>query len=285
MNLDDLNDDVAGDDKSVPATVAPSPRASGDNMVTLKERALQGLPAEWRERAIRDAAECGVRHDNDVGWLLIGSTVQSLFCAFAAGDAAQAVKAEVSSIPDQIFQGAVRASDEVKGGLVAGGKLFAEAFTKAAADRQAALVAAVDAQQSSILAAATLGAEKIKTAATSLTSSLDKAVQAKTDQGIDEFAKAAALAGKRAAQSSMLAQASRSAMVSILAFAFACLIGASALWGWLLISHRVMPTGVVAMADPLRGGTMLMVPTGGQVVHQCPAGLCLIYKSGLPDLP
>ena len=53
----------------------------------------------------------------------------------------------------------------------------------------------------------------------------------------------------------------------------------------ILIDHRVMPAGVVALTDPLRGGTMLIVPTGGKVVnqHQCPGGLCLIYKNPLPD--
>ena len=289
--LDELSNYVTGDDekpvdKPVPAPVAPAPRASGDNLPTLKERALQGLPAEWRERAIRDAGECGVRHDNDVGWLLIGSSVQSLFCAFAAGDAAQAVQAGVSQIPDQIFNGAVRASDEVKGGLVVGAKAFVEAFSKAANDRQAALIAAVDAQQSSILSAATVGADKIKLAAVSLTSSLDAAVKAKTDEGVADFAKAAAAAGKAAAEASMWAQISRSAMVSVLAFIFACMVGAGGLWGYLLLNHEVMPAGVIAVSDPLRGpGTLVSIPNGGTPVHDCAGGLCVYYKSPVPDLP
>ena len=205
--------------------------------------------------------------------------------AAAAGQAAEAVKAGVAQIPDQIFSGAGRAADEVKGALVSGGKLFVEGFVDAAGKQQKVLITLAQDQQRSILDAAALGADKIKAAAGTLTDSLDKAVEAKKNAGVADFAKAAALAGERAARGSMAAQLSRSAVVSVLAFLVAVLIGAGGLWGWLLLTHRVMPQGVVALADPLRGGTLVMVPTGGHVVRQCPAGLCLIYSSKLPDLP
>ncbi|OCB02524.1 hypothetical protein BBC27_12850 [Acidithiobacillus ferrivorans] len=280
-----LNDDDAqGIPPSAPVTSSSplpvtfsSPRDSGggDNMVTLKERALQGLPPEWRERAIRDAGECGVRHDNDVGWLLIGSSVHALFCAFAAGDAAQAVQASVLSIPDQIFQGACKASDEVTGGLVAGGKIFAQAFTDAANARQLAFTASATDQQTSILDAANLGADKIRLAAETLTGSLDKAVATKTAEGVAEFAQAAKTAGLELARSSLLAQASRSAMVMILAFIFAALVGAGGLWGYLLIDHRVMPAGVTAMQYPMSQNSLVMLPDGTHAR----------LKEPIPDLP
>ena len=91
---------------------------------------------------------------------------------------------------------------------------------------------------------------------------LDAAIAAKKSEGVGEFAKAAALAGERAAKASMAAQFSRSAMVSVLAFAFACMIGAGALWGWLLISHRVMPAGVTAVWNPLDNQTVVILPDG-----------------------
>lgn len=278
--LDDLDDDVAGDDKSVPATpVAPSPRVSGDNMVTLKERALQGLPAEWRERAISDAGECGVRHDNDVGWLLIGSTVQTLFCAFAAGDAAAAVQAGVAAIPDQIFQGAVRAGNEVKGAL--------------AAEIRGQGVEVGQALRLTITDAANKGAVALKTAAADLDIKLgkipadvQKSLDAYKERGVADFAKAAAVAGKAAATSSMAAQLSRSAMTMVMVFLFACMVGAGGLWGYLLLTHRVMPAGVIAVSDPLRGtGTLVSIPNGGTPVKNCSGGLCVYYKTKVPDMP
>lgn len=206
--------------------------------------------------------------------------------AAAAAAAAARVSDGVNAIPDKIFQGACKASDEVKGGLVAGAKAFVEAFSKAANDRQAALLAAVDAQQASILSAATVGAEKIKTAATTLTTSLDLAIAAKKNEGVADFAKAAAAAGKAAAEASMWAQISRSAIVSVMAFIFACAVGAGGLWGYLLLNHEVMPAGVIAVSDPLRGpGTLVSIPNGGTPVHDCAGGLCVYYKAQVPDLP
>ena len=276
--LDSLNDDDADAAPSASPSPVPSasPRESGDmGGDTLKAQALAGLPTEWRERLIADAGAAGVRHDNDVGWLLVGSVVHSAMAAFAAGNAAQAVQAAASNIPDQIFQSAGRASDEVKGVLVSGGKLFAAAFTKAANDRQAAFVTSAADQQKGILDAAAVGAEKIKTAATTLTVSLDAAVAAKKAEGVGEFAKAAALAGERAAKASMAAQLSRSALVSVLAFAFAALIGAGGLWGWLLITHRVMPAGVTAVWNPLDNRTVVILPDGDHAALPAP----------IPDLP
>ncbi|MBU2856950.1 hypothetical protein HF289_08705 [Acidithiobacillus ferrooxidans] len=282
--LDELSNYVKGDDEPVAVTVppiSPAPRASGDNLVTLKERALQGLPGEWRERAIRDAGECGVRHDNDVGWLLIGSSVQSLFCAFAAGDAAQAVQAGVAAIPDQIFSGAVRAGDEVKGALRV-------EIRERAVEAGQALKMLVD-------SAASAGATSLKAAATELDVKVGKIpleVQTQIDaykqKGAAEFAATAKAAALAAVQANLWAQISRSAMVSVMAFCLACLVGAGGLWGYLLLTHQVMPSGFSAMTDPLGGGSVVKVPTGGAPLQNCGGAgvwVCLRFKSGVPDLP
>ena len=274
IGLDDLNDDVRDEAGETP------PLATA----TAEDTLLEGKPHDLQVKIMKAIAKRGL-DPNDPVLEIYHCTGMAAEAASAAGAAAQAVRAGVATIPDQIFQGSGRAADEVKAALVQGGALFAQAFTKAANDRQAALVTLAADQQKSILDAASLGAEKIKTAAGTLTASLDKAVEVKKDQGVADFAKAAALAGERAAKGSMAAQMSRSAMLSIMAFLVAALIGAGGLWGWLLITHRVMPTGVVAMSDPLRGGTLVLVPPGGKPIRDCPAGLCLIYSSKLPDLP
>lgn len=273
QGLEMLNSDLQNEAGETP------PPATGQDVL------LDGKPHELQVKLLR-AISARKLDQNDPVLEVYNCTGMAAEAAVAAGDAARAVQDGVQRISDQIFDGAVRASNEVKGGLVQGGKIFAEAFTKAAADRQAALLAAVDAQQSSILAAATVGADKIKLAAVSLTSSLDAAVKAKTDEGVADFAKAAAAAGKAAAESALWAQMARSAIVSVLSFCFACAVGAGGLWGWLLINHEVMPQGVIAVSDPLRGpGTLVSIPNGGTPVHDCNGGLCVYYKAPLPDLP
>lgn len=196
----------------------------------------------------------------------------------AAGQAAQAVQAGVAAIPDQIFQGAIKAGNEIKGAL-------ATEIRGQGVEVGQALKLLID-------TSAAAGATTLKTAAADLDLKMGKvpaevqqALDAYKAKGVSEFAKAAQVAGEKLAQSSLLAQASRSVLLMIMAFLLAALVGAGGLWGWLLISHRVMPVGVVAMSDPLRGGTLVMVPDGGKPVHDCPAGLCLIYKKPLPDLP
>ena len=259
--LDMLNDDVA----VAPDNVIVTTPARGE-LTLLRTMALDVVPKEYHGTLLAGAADAGIQHVNDPAWLIVAAEVVSLAAATACGVAAQAVQAGVASIPDQIFNGAVRASDEVKGGLVSGAKLFVEAFTQAATDRQKALETASDIRQTAILAAADLGADKIRNAADSLTSSLDTAVQAKTDQGVSEFAKAAAVAGQAAAQSSMLAQLSRSALVSVVAFLFACGVGAGGLWGYLLIPHRVMPQGITVMTDPFSHKPVMTLPSGSTAV-------------------
>ncbi|OCB03418.1 hypothetical protein BBC27_08100 [Acidithiobacillus ferrivorans] len=275
-------DMLGGDDANASDAGETPPMATG----TATDVLLEGKSHELQMKIVR-AISARKLDENDPLLDAYNCTGMAAEAAAAAGAAAQAVQAGVQKIPDQIWDGAIRAGGEVKGELVQGAKLFVEAFVAAAGKQQTALVAAGSTQQADILAAAQVGADKIKLAATTLTASLDKAVAAKTEQGVSDFARAAAVAGKAAAQSSMAAQLSRSAMTMIVAFLFAVMIGAGGLWGWLLITHRVMPAGVVAMQDPLRGGDLLIVPTGGKPIpgSQCPGGLCLIYKSGIPDLP
>ncbi|MBU2766214.1 hypothetical protein HAP94_08390 [Acidithiobacillus ferrivorans] len=273
VGLDDLNTDEQTEAGATP----PVESVTGYDLVE------QSLPDSEHKLLGRWVQRYKLSDDDPMMGQYLAARV-AYSSAAAAGAAAQAVQAGVSKIPDQIWDGAIRAGGEVKGELVQGAKLFVEAFVAAAGKQQTALVAAGSTQQADILAAAQVGADKIKLAATTLTASLDKAVAAKAEQGVADFARAAAVAGKAAATSSMAAQLSRSAMTMVLAFCFACMIGAGGLWGYLLLTHRVMPAGVVAMSDPMRGGAFLRVPGGGHVV-KCSAALCVVYKTGIPDMP
>lgn len=251
MDLDSLeNLAEPGEGTVVTAAVFPTqpPRESGDDM-TLKEQALAGLPPEWRERLIADAGLAGVKHDQDVGWLLVGSVVHSAMAAFAAGNAADVVQKSIGTIPEVIYQGATRASGEVQGGLVAGSLKFAKIFTDAANDGQRALLALSNDQQAKILDAAGLGAEKIKNAATTLTATLDKAVEQKTLEGVQVFADAAAMAGakmaKAAAASRFVWSVSGVAMLLIVFAASGAFIDHE----YLSLAHRITPKPLVMSAS------------------------------------
>ena len=228
----------------------PSPEEGGQQ--SMRDAALHGLPSAWREKLIEHAAAAGVRHENDVGWLLVGSVINAWASAAAAGQAAKEVQEGVARIPDQISDGATRASDTVLASLLDGSKQWVTAFTVAVNSRQAKLLEAADA-----------GADKIREAAETLTQSLDAAIDAKKAEGVSDFAKAAADAGRVAATASLVAQVSRSAAVSVVAFLIACAIGAVAMWGYLDVGHKAMPEDMTVFVMPdgqsvikIKGGSL-----------------------------
>jgi hypothetical protein len=269
--LDDLNMDAQNEAGATPPVEAVT--GTGYDLVE------QSLPDSEHKLLGRWVQRYKLSDDDPMMGQYLTARV-AFSSAAAAGAAAQAVQSSVAGIPDQIFKGAIRAGDEIKGAL-------ASEIRGQGVEVGQALKLLID-------TSAQKGAASLKTAAVDLDlkmakipADVQKSLDAYRDKGVGEFALAAQRAGEKAARTALVAQLSRSAMVSILAFLFATMIGAGGLWGFLLITHRVMPQGVVAMADPLRGGDLLIVPTGGTPLppSQCPGGLCLVYKGGLPDLP
>ena len=267
IGLDDLNNDMQSE-------AGATPPATAEDVL------LDGKPHELQVKIMRAVAQRKL-DQNDPILEVYNCTGMAAEAARAAGAAAQAVQDGVAGISDRVFQGAIKAGDEIKGNLIKG-------IRDQGVEVGQALKLLID-------SAAGKGATSLKSAVSDLDIKLGKipsevqeSLDAYKKNGVAEFALSAQRAGLQAARSAMLAQLSRSAMVSVMAFIFAVMIGAGGLWGWLLITHRVMPQGVVAMADPLRGGDLLIVPTGGTPIpaSQCPGGLCLIYKKGsVPDLP
>lgn len=278
--LDELNsyaDAAAGDED--PVATAPR-RASGDNGATLKEQALAGLPPEWRERLIRDAGDAGVRHDEDVGWLLVGSVVHSAMAAFAAGAAAQAVQSSVDSIPARILSGAARAGEDVRGALEQNAIALGQTLSQAGRIRSA-----------EILAAADTGAEKIRASASTLTAALDRAIAAKKQDGVDQFAQAAAAAAaaaaRAAAQGALGHLVARSAGVMLVVLAAGAVIGAAGIWEYLETSHKIMPVGVRAYQFPGGAGGVVALPGASRQDQEIcgPGAICIRTPGGVPRLP
>jgi len=224
------------------AAIANEPRASVGDGATLKAQAMAGLPAEWRERLIKDAGVAGVRHDNDVGWLLVGSVVQSAAAAFAAGAAAKEVQEGVGKIQGQIFTGAIKAGESIRKDIVSG-------IDKKMTEGGKAIVAAIG-------IAAKAGSKAIEAGSKELISKLDAAVEAKKAEGVSAFAAAAseaAVAASTAAARQVISENKiklrRSALGMAVIFLIYALIGGGIAVEYLLITHRIAPHALVMTAS------------------------------------
>ena len=251
-----------GDDHpGAPAAIADEPLASGVDGATLKAQALAGLPAEWRERLIRDAGAAGVRHDNDVGWLLVGSVVQSAAAAFAAGAAAKEVQEGVGKIQGQIFTGAIKAGESIRKDLVAG-------IEAKVTEGGQAIVAAIG-------IASKAGATAIEAGSKDLISKLDAAVEVKKNEGVQAFAAAAseaAVAASTAAARQVISETKiklrRSAWGMALIFLVYAGIGGGVAVEYLSLTHRIAPHAFVMTASGKPNCGNITINGGVQTVCQ-----------------
>ena len=195
MNLEDLeakatetDADTVDNDDAVSGVVAPSlpitpPIRGRDGQQTPRTAALASMPSEWREKLIAEAADMGIKADDDLGWLLVASFINAWASAAAAGEAAESVKSNVSKIPDQIYKGSVRGAEEV--GSVITSKLNT-GLNKAAqtfVDKAELMV------QRSI--------EKIDQAQQKFDAKLSGVIDVRVENGVQVFAKAASDAAQK----------------------------------------------------------------------------------------
>lgn len=217
---------------------APPPATGGSKAgfgVSPKAAALDSLPQAWREELISAAAGMGIKGDDDLGWLLVSSFINAWAGAAAAGKSAEAVSHGVDKIPDQIYQGAIRAGDEIRGQL-------GQEMKERTIDAGRLLVAAID-------RASNQSASRIKEAAGVFEKNFDKAVEKKTDQGVDLFARAAAQAAGQAARSASASRFFWSLSGVAFLIALFALIGAGGCWEYLSLAHRITPTQIALLQN------------------------------------
>ena len=117
---------------------------------TPRALALEGLPAEWREKLIADASALGiapgVAGEHDVMWTVVGSMINAWAAAHAAAQAAQAAAASAEKAPVLVVQAAEhvgnKAADALAETAEIGVKTFALTIEAGQADMQDALNAA-----------------------------------------------------------------------------------------------------------------------------------------------
>lgn len=232
--------------------------------------ALEGLTQEARDRVIAEAASVGIVAEYDIAWLLVGAQIRCWAAAAAAGDAVVGMQSGIAGIPSAILEGAKKAGADIAGEL----RKESRALEKAILERGVLVQDSTDKKANAVLNAisdaANAGAEKIRTAALTLTDSLDKAVKAKADEGVHEWAKLAVGAGQIAARTA-LGKATRNAAIAMI---FLFLLGVCAgAFGLELVrnfSGDYLPAGLRIYQAP--GGDTLRVDPRKMLMQN--AGLC-----------
>ncbi|MHB1529945.1 MAG: hypothetical protein ACYCXT_11040 [Acidiferrobacteraceae bacterium] len=226
-----------------------------EQTTTPKQEALRGLPAEWRERLIEEAAHMGIRADSDIAWLLVKSFINAWAAAAAAGAAAERTIAATAGIPDAIYQSTVRAGSDLR--AVVGAEVK---------ERGVELGVAITA---AIQSAATSGAAALKKAAADLPS----VATATQDEIIKEWRADLATAARDEARGVLAGRMARSWGMVLMSLALAFCAGAGgALVGARLLGFLLLHD-VTVIPRP-GGGQMVIFPPGRQVRQSPPPAGC-----------
>lgn len=85
-----------------------------DTPQTLRDLALNTVPAALREPLLMLAAQHHITTPDDPFWTIASATANAMAAAQAAGEAAISVQTAIQGIPGEIYDGAAKAADDVK---------------------------------------------------------------------------------------------------------------------------------------------------------------------------
>ena len=175
--------------------------------------------------------------ENDPAWLLVNAVVDTeaaskaaVEAAGAAATAAAQTAAEAAKIPDQVYQGTIRAGADLRGQVEAAGKSVVETAATEAARVQTALTAAV-------AQAAAAGAGVLGKAVQGMDTNAKARIEEIIARGVHEVG-AAVRADARAAVAGRMARSW--GMVGGLLLLF-MLMGGVGVWGGLYATHHITP--------------------------------------------
>ncbi|MBU2839516.1 hypothetical protein HF670_08060 [Acidithiobacillus thiooxidans] len=169
-----------------------------------KELALKNIPTAWRERLISEAAYVGCKSDDDVLWTVIASVINAWASAGAAGRAADAVQSSIDKIPDRIYQGALKAGNDINSQFEKKfgeyGQTLIAAVNKARDDAAAQIKQGIQTAGVRTSESIQLAGNNVKVASQTLENMLNGVIEQKAKQGLVEWAEAARIAGQNAAE-------------------------------------------------------------------------------------
>ncbi len=195
------------------------------DQTTPKQEALRGLPPEWREMLIENAAAMGIRADHDTAWLLVKAFINAWAAAAAAGEAAAATRKELAGLPEAIYRGSTKAAADLKGVVEHAGKGITELIA-------ATGTASIDRAVKQAAAAIAQATEKLGTAAS-----------ARREELIREMQTAAAQAARDQIRVGLAGKMARSWSVVAGSLAFALLLGAGISIEAQYLDGKVLPWG------------------------------------------
>ena len=210
---------------------------------TLRDLALNSVPAALREPLLTLAAAHHITAPDDPFWTIAGATANAMTAAQAAGEAATRVQSAVQGIPAAVADGAAKASADVK------------------ATVEAAIASAITA---SLNTAVQAGAATLRQAA----ADLPKIGRESQDRIVGEWKTALADAAHRHTWAGYFQRLSVSVLLAAVLVG-ALFVGGLATGAWgmgrLLISaHRVTPSGWTLEVGP--DGQPLCGPLAGRFV-------------------
>ena len=195
------------------------------DQTTPKQEALRGLPQEWREQLIENAAAMGIRADHDTAWLLVKAFVNAWAAAAAAGEAAAATRRELAGLPEAIYRGATKAAADLKGVVEHAGRGITELIA-------ATGTASIDS-----------AAKQVAITIAQATEQLDTAASARREELIREMQTAAAQAARDQIRAGLAGKMARSWSVVAGSLALALLLGAGMGIEAQYLDGKVLPWG------------------------------------------
>ena len=187
-----------------------------------RDAALESLPPELREALLRKASDLGVHRADDVVWALVASVIDAAAAAQMTGQHIKTLVEETGKVPDLIYQGTMRAGNDLKEGV-------AQAIEDKTVEAGQALVGA-------IAHAAGKGAADLQKAA----ASLDRIGADKATAFVEQWKAHLAHAIKEQAKASLAWKLAQSWGVVAALLSGVMILGMLIITGMGIIEHRVI---------------------------------------------
>ena len=192
-----------------------------------RDAALESLPPELREALLRKASDLGVHRADDVVWALVASVIDAAAAAQMAGQHVKTLVEETGKVPDLIYQGTMRAGNDLKEGV-------AQAIEDKTVEAGQALVGA-------IAHAAGNGAADLQKAA----AGLDRMGAEKAAAFVEQWKAHLTHALKEQAQASLAWKLAQGWGVVVASLAGMFVLGMLTMTGIGILSHRVILSSTV----------------------------------------
>jgi hypothetical protein len=230
------------------------PAGHGSASASALDLALENRPHDLQVKIMRVVSARGL-DENDPALDLFNAASISADSAAVISEAAREVREGVGKIQSQIFSGALKAGESIRVDL-------AKALDDKLAEGGTAIVRAID-------GAGDRGAAKIQQGAADLLAKIDRGIEAKKQEGINAFARAAAEAAQEAARAAASRRFALSSSVIAVILIAATAAGGFASYEFLRLTNRLAPSPLVLndRGQPICGDISLA--TGEKPVRVC----------------